>query len=108
MEGGLHPGSAASRREPDAGRDKPNVPVNTLPQILDLIAAKPLRDSLLSKPVVILDASEVERMSTPCAQVLLAAGQAAGASFRIINPSAAFRSAIADLGLRQAFSGWMD
>jgi len=50
-------------------------------------------------------------MSTPCAQVLLAAGRAAvsmGISFRIMNASTVFRTALADLGLERAFSDWID
>ena len=49
-------------------------------------------------------------MSTPCAQVLLATGRAAasaGASFKILNASAVFRTALADLGLRDEFKNWM-
>jgi chemotaxis protein CheX len=88
--------------------------VRLLPQILDLTQAKSLRDSLaaqLAGHAVVLDAGAVERMSTPCAQVLLAAARAAGsadASFRIINASAVFRTALADLGLVPEFCKWMD
>ncbi len=86
----------------------------SLPPILDLTFAKPLRDSLTALfggSVVDLDAGAVERMSTPCAQVLLAAGRAAvsmGISFRIMNASTVFRTALADLGLERAFSDWID
>ncbi len=85
-----------------------------LPQVLDMIQATPLR-TLLAELVVgtplVLDASEVERMSTPCAQVLLATGRAAtsaGLPFRIRNASGAFQTAIADLGLQADFTNWMD
>ena len=84
-----------------------------LPQILDFTQAQPLRDSmvvLLSGDTLLLDASAVERMSTPCAQVLLATGRAAasaGASFKILNASSAFRTALADLGLQPEFGNWM-
>ena len=84
-----------------------------LPQILDFTQAQPLRDSmaaLLGADTLLLDASAVERMSTPCAQVLLATGRAAasaGASFRILNASDAFRTALADLGLQPEFKNWM-
>jgi chemotaxis protein CheX len=50
-------------------------------------------------------------MSTPCIQVLLAAGCAADVSrkpFKIVNASDVFRSAIADLGLHGEFSNWMN
>jgi hypothetical protein len=79
-----------------------------LPQVLDLTQATPLRDGLLGKRPVVLDAGSVERMSTPCAQVLLAAGRQGGDSFRIINASAVFRAALVDLGLQTEFSKWMD
>jgi chemotaxis protein CheX len=84
-----------------------------LPQILDFTQAQPLRDSmavLLSGDPLVLDASAVERMSTPCAQVLLATGRAAaaaGISFKILDASAAFRTALADLGLQPEFKNWM-
>ena len=94
-------------RTPDAGADQ-------LPQILDLTYAKALRDrmaTLAGEHAIILDAGAVERMSTPCAQVLLAAARAAVSartSFRIVNASAVFRTALADLGLQPEFSKWMD
>lgn len=84
-----------------------------LPDILDFTQAQPLRDTLtmlLNAGALMLDASAVERMSTPCAQVLLAAGRTAassGASFKILNASAAFRTALADLGLQSEFDNWM-
>lgn len=93
---------------------QPDTGVTALPQILDLTAANALRDNLAARLAgrsVILDAASVERMSTPCAQVLLAAGRAAGpnaASFRILGASAVFRAALADLGLQAEFSKWMD
>ena len=114
MEGDLDLGPASRR-----GRDVPFGPapdpaVSTLPQILDLTQATALRDSLatlLGERAVTLDAGSVDRMSTPCAQVLLAAGRAegsAGASFKILNASGVFRTAIADLGLLPEFSKWID
>jgi chemotaxis protein CheX len=84
-----------------------------LPQILDLTQARGLRDrliALLATSTVVLDASVVERMSTPCAQVLLAAGRAAEAAdarFQIVNASHVFRAALADLGLQSEFGNWM-
>jgi chemotaxis protein CheX len=110
------------KTDPPNGRHRPgdlsgtvqDSTVSELPQILDLTYANPLRDSLttlLGGNAVILDAAAVERMSTPCAQVLLAAGRAstsAGVSFRILNASTVFRTALADLGLERAFTDWMD
>ena len=53
---------------------------------------------------VVLDGSEVERISVPCLQVLVAARRAAGdeAAFRIVGASAALVAAVADLGLSAA------
>jgi anti-anti-sigma regulatory factor len=65
---------------------------------------------MLKEGPVVLDASAVERMSTPCAQVLLATGYAAdsaGISLQFINPSDVFRGALTDLGLQSQFSKWM-
>ena len=85
----------------------------SVPATLDLTAARDLRDRLgamLSGSGVVLDMSAVERMSTPCMQVLLAAGRAADAtkvSFQIVDASDAFRGAVADLGLESQFCNWM-
>ena len=90
-----------------------DAPLNRLPQVLDLTQAQSLRDTvaaLLNDGPVLLDASAVERMSTPCAQVLLAAGRAtdlAGSPFRIINASEVFLAALADLGLETEFKNWV-
>lgn len=87
--------------------------VTALPSVLDLTQAQILRDAMLvvlSDRSVLLDAGAVERMSTPCAQVLLAAGRAAdlaSSSFQITGASDAFRTALADLGLQAEFEKWM-
>ena len=85
-----------------------------LPEMLDLTQATHLRDSmtrLSAESSILLDASSVERMSTPCVQILLVVGlaaQATGKSFKISNASEVFRTAIADLGLHPEFSNWMN
>jgi anti-anti-sigma regulatory factor len=85
----------------------------SLPQLLDIVQATGLRDDmvrLLAQGALTLDAGVVERMSTPSAQVLLAAGRAAdaaGSGFQIINASDVFRSALADLGIEAEFRNWM-
>lgn len=92
---------------------EPSEAVNTLPSVLGLTEAQNLRDrmvALLGDRPLLLDASAVERMSTPCAQILLAAGRAAdvaGFSFQIIDASEVFRTALADLGLQAEFKKWM-
>jgi chemotaxis protein CheX len=85
-----------------------------LPQVLDFAHAGRLRDAMIfafANGPVLLDASDVERMSTPAAQVMLAAGRASDAShidFQIVNPSEAFRNGLIDLGLEAEFKHWMD
>ncbi len=84
-----------------------------LQQTLDLTQARGLREqmmALLQAGAVVLDAGGVERMSTPCVQVLLAAGlaaQAANSSLQIVNASDSFMAAVADLGLQSQFTNWM-
>jgi len=92
---------------------EPGGPEIVLPQILDFAQAQVLRDTLIGLPgtaALVLDASAVERMSTPCAQVLLAAGRTAestGTSLKILNASEVFTSALAELGLQPEFSKWV-
>lgn len=72
-----------------------------LPTALDLAAAEGLLDAmrrLQAEPRPRIDASEVERLTLPCVQVLLAARRS-NAHMLIERPSAAFISAIEDLGL---------
>lgn len=61
-----------------------------------------------SRPVVI-DASEVERVSTSAVQLLLAMDRAMAGpekDLTLENPSAAFMDAFADCGIRQANMNW--
>ena len=77
-----------------------------LPAMFDLLFASPLRDLMVfdlgAGQSVGLDGSAVERVSTLCLQLLVAAAHAAhrsGLEFRLERPSAALAEAIADLGL---------
>lgn len=77
-----------------------------LPARLDLAMAAPLRqalrDSLDATSRMIVDAAEVERVATPCVQVLMAAAgeaRARGIGFAVRQPSVAFAEALADLGI---------
>jgi chemotaxis protein CheX len=87
---------------------------HVLPQMLDLVQANHLRDDMIGladRDIILLDAEAVERMSTPCVQILLAAArgaQAARKPFKIRNASETFRTAIADLGLEAEFSNWIE
>jgi chemotaxis protein CheX len=72
---------------------------------LDLTEAEALCLALrdrLQDGALLLDGSAVERISTPCLQVLAAAAASAercGAEFRLVRTSSALSVAIADLGL---------
>jgi two-component system, chemotaxis family, chemotaxis protein CheY len=72
-----------------------------LPAVLDLAAAEPFLDTICRQmPIegeMHLDASEVEVLTLPCVQILLAGLQ--GGQVSIEYPSAAFISAFRDLGL---------
>ncbi len=85
----------------------------SLPRELDLLAAEDLKEKmlefLLQDGGLILDATEVERISTPCIEVLFAAGIAfgeTGRNFRIDNPSLYFNDALTTLGLDDHFQCW--
>ncbi len=72
-----------------------------LPPVLDLSAAEGFLATMLAasetgEPIV-LDASGVETITTPCIQIILAANT--GDRLTVDAPSAAFLSAFADLGL---------
>lgn len=84
-----------------------------LPAVLDLLAAESLREvireSLVLGGRLDIDASQVERMSTPCIQVLMAAGRAlkeGGITFSIDRPSDAFINGFYDLGLGSELADW--
>ena len=84
-----------------------------LPAVLDITKAQELRGHMVDRlngGAVVVDASAVDRVSTPCIQVLLAAARSAdraGTSFRIANASEALRAALIDLGLQAEFGNWM-
>lgn len=81
-----------------------------LPAVADLMQAGPLKEQLLQSlnagTSVTIDASCVQRLSSPCLQVLVAGKQsfakAGGASLVIANPSDAFRETVSVLGLMDA------
>ena len=74
-----------------------------LPRVLDFAAARTLWDSLDERrgEALVLDASEVERVSGLCLQVLIAGNaewRQAGISFRICSASPAFAEALKTMG----------
>lgn len=85
----------------------------SLPRELDLLAAENLKekmlDFLLQDGDLVLEGSEVERISTPCIEVLYAAGVAfdeVGRKFQVDNPSLYFNDALTTLGLDDHFQCW--
>lgn len=84
-----------------------------LPAYLDLAFANELKirlqESLEAEGALILDAGEVESVTTPCIQVILAAENSASASSRRIflrSASDSFRQAFEDLGFDEKLGKW--
>ena len=82
---------------------------------LDLTAATALREQCLELMStggdVEIDVSDVETVTTPCIQVLLAAEKslaADGRRLRIAGDSASMRRAFADLGLDEHYRNWSE
>lgn len=80
---------------------------------MDLRAAEPLLHSfheiMAQGGKVVIDASAVDRLSTPCVQILLSAAQHMeqhGISFVIKAPSDSFVTAFDDLGLFSYLMKW--
>ncbi|MEL3889991.1 STAS domain-containing protein [Ferrovibrio sp. MS7] len=80
---------------------------------MDLRAAEPLlqtmQEAISAGGKLVVDASAVDRLSTPCVQVLIAALQQLEqnqAAFVIKSPSDAFVSAFDDLGLFSFLMKW--
>jgi len=85
----------------------------TLPREMDLLAAEALKgvlvDMLDQDGGLALDASEVERVSTPCIEVLVAAEVAFGKSgqkFEMSAPSPPLCDALEALGLVDRIEKW--
>lgn len=84
-----------------------------LPGALDTAVAAPLKEALMAAlerglPVVV-DASDVSRLSTACIQVLIAGGRAvagAGRQFIVVRPSEALVAAFDDMGLFPVMMKW--
>lgn len=85
-----------------------------LPGRLDLSFANELHARLVARAgqrTLTLDASDVDYLSTPCVQILLAAGRKRDLTdciFLIRDASDAFRRAVDEFGLRPEFSKWMN
>jgi anti-anti-sigma regulatory factor len=98
--------------DPGRGPEPGSVAI-VLPRDIDPSLGRILGEAvaaLRSVGSLVLDAGAVERMSTPCALILMAVGRAAdsdGTSLTIRNASPVFRTALADLGLQTTFNKWM-
>lgn len=87
-----------------------------LPPVMDLMAAPLLHEQILDRVKqgsgdLVLSAVAVERVTTPCVQVLLAAAKSldeAGAQLKIIKPTEAFLDAMKVLGLEEQSEIWCD
>lgn len=81
-----------------------------LPAVADLVEAGPLKarleQALAAGSGITIDASAVQRISSPCLQVLVAGAssfaKAGGPSLVIGTPSEAFRETVSVLGLIEA------
>ncbi len=86
------------------------LPQILLPPSLDLSASETLQHDLaaaLDDGGIALDGTQVERVATPCLQVLAAAAITARdrrRPFQLCRPSDALKAAIADLGLGKIIS----
>ncbi|PCI62259.1 MAG: hypothetical protein COB37_07270 [Kordiimonadales bacterium] len=84
-----------------------------LPQELDLLAAEGLKFKLLDmvhhEGDLTLDGREVERVSTPCIEIMVAAESAfyeSGRKLRIFEPSNTLSDAFKSLGLVAEIEKW--
>lgn len=81
---------------------------------MDIRAAEPLLQSLkevigMDAQPIVIDASAVDRLSTPCVQVLISGLQqmeASGIPFTIKSPTDSFVTAFDDLGLFSYLMKW--
>ncbi|MGH1481284.1 MAG: STAS domain-containing protein [Geminicoccales bacterium] len=85
----------------------------TLPPILDISHAEALRDCLLDTiapdMVLTLDSAQVEQMTTPGIQMMLAVVECAsrkGMAFKLANPSEPLIDAFKDSGLFPQLMSW--
>lgn len=108
----MQPDTLPSRTGPDGGPAAADAGWGSplpLPASLDITLADRLHHSLLERIAterpLSVDGSEVERVSTPCVQLLVAAAASArahGLPFRISGASQVLTEAVRDLGLTRA------
>ena len=113
MENAAARDNANGQLEVAAGEGGADMAVIALPRALDLAFAGALLSGILARAgdrILTLDGSNVDYASTPCVQILLAAGRkrdATDCSFVIRHASEALRRAVVDFGLQPDFSRWM-
>ncbi len=81
---------------------------SSLPAVVDLLQAGALKaqleQGLASGSSMTIDAAAVQRISSPCLQILVAGAaafaKAGGPSMTIVNPSTAFLETVSLLGLK--------
>lgn len=89
--------------------------VVTLPAVIDLTYARPLHQQMLEtiaeSAAVVIDGAAVERASTPCIQVMVAAARRAekdDVEYRVQQASENLIAAFDALGLRAELETWME
>lgn len=85
----------------------------TLPRVLDIPAAADLKDVVLEmvepEMAVAIQSSDVEQMTTPGTQVLMAVAayiDRRKAKLKVVKPSEAFIDSFSDLGLFSHLMAW--
>ena len=68
-----------------------------------------VRSCVVASDEVHFDASMVERLSTPCIQVIVACAmqmEKQGKNFRVVQPSQAFERGMGELGFKEYLDNW--
>lgn len=84
-----------------------------LSSIMDLLAAEGLKDRVVSildaEEALVIDASEVSRITTPCVQIIIAASkelQTNDNDLKLVASSSVFDDAMRDLGFESFLNNW--
>ncbi len=85
-----------------------------LPEIMDIVGAEEflgqLKDMNNSGVDIVLDGNNIERLTTPCVQLMLSASVTAesnGVSFIVKNPSDVMFEVFEDIGLSDRLAQWV-
>jgi anti-anti-sigma regulatory factor len=86
-----------------------------LSEILDISVAEKFKSDLInyleksSSTSILLDASLVSRITTPCVQIIISLSKSCEFSnieFKIVNPSESFKKSLNELGLNSKLNEW--